>query len=109
VVVGEGRLRMAFPWKTVGKYALIFAEYALSEREKRKAEPPPVVPVVPPTEPQAPVVPVLTLEQRFGDAVRAIYADELRRMPDAMELWEGMKLLEAGREDELRRNLRAKL
>jgi hypothetical protein len=101
---------MAFPWKTLGKYALLLGEYALSEREKRKAETPPVVPPVPPPVPDVvvapPVVPVLTLEQRFGDAVRAIYAEILRRMPDAMELWEGMKLLEAGREDALRQNLK---
>ena len=68
-----------------------------------KPEPPPVVDA-----PVAPPAPVLTLEQRFGDQVRAIYAEELRRMPDPMELWEGMQLLNDGRADELRANLQGR-
>ena len=68
--------------------------------------PPSAPPPVAPPPPDAP--PVLTLEQRFGDQVRAIYAEELRRMPDAMELWEGMQLLEKGRADELRANLKGR-
>lgn len=104
---------MAFsiPWKTIGRYALQFAEYALAQKMTPQV-PAPAAPIPPPVPPPASApAPVLTLEQRFEDHLGDIYAEEGITLPGKdgpgmTERREGYKLLEAGREDELRNNLR---
>jgi len=116
---------MAFPWKTIGRFALQFAEYATAQKYAPQASAPAVAPVqpapLPPVAvappvaaPDPPPAPVLTLEQRFSDRLDTVYMEEWGRVigkettGDATERYQGYKLLEAGREDELRHNLRGR-
>jgi hypothetical protein len=78
-----------------------------------KPEAPPVDVPVAVIVPDPPSAPVLTLEQRFEDRLGDIYAEEGIQIPGKdgpgmTERREGYKLLEAGREDELRKNLRGR-
>lgn len=104
-------------WSKAGEYAKFALEvYAASQRGSSQPVAPPQ-PVQPPFPPppiavtnQTPVP--LTLEQRFSDRLDAVYMEEWGRIignvttADATERYQGYKLLEAGREDELRKNLR---
>ncbi len=74
---------------------------ALAEAYLPAAVPPPVAPVPPVVAPPVADVPKPDYERR----AKALYYDTLRRMPDAVELYEAVTLLEAGRGDELQRNL----
>jgi len=100
---------VAFPWKTIGRYALKAAEYALAQR--MAPQPPAPPPVAPPMGPgPAPVVPPPTVSaptvRDYYDDVDRIYYEILRRPTDSgTELYEGALLLQAGREAELRQNL----
>lgn len=107
---------MAVPnWlKVVGKMAYDLATLYVTSRP---TQPPVPVQPSPPPEP-VPVQPVpipgppLTLEQRYSDQLDRIYMEEWGRVigkvttGDATERWQGYQLLAAGREDELRKNLR---
>lgn len=104
-------MALPIPWKSIGRVALGFAQYALAQRyapqPPAQADPAPPPPAVPPV--VAPVAPVLTREQRYRDRVDDIYVEILGRPTDTEgERYEAYLLLEADREDELRKNLRAR-
>lgn len=94
-------------WPVIGKYALQFAEYAFAQRFA--ALPPKPAPVEPtPVAPLAPDVPVTPPPPKpdYERMAKDIYYDELRRMPDATEVYEAVLLLEQGREAKLRAGLK---
>jgi hypothetical protein len=104
---------MTFPWKTIGTYAWQFAEYALAQKLAPAVPLQPQVPTSPIAPPavEPPPAPVLTLEQKWEDRLGDIYEEEGIQIPGKdgpgmTERRQGYKLLEAGREDELRKNLR---
>ncbi len=75
----------------------------------------PVAPVIPfpvPVTPQPVLAPAVKQdvlsEAEMERLAKDLYYEELRRMPDATETYEAVKLLEQGRVDDLRKSLRAR-
>ncbi len=99
---------MAVPWKTIGRYALLFAEYALERRlAPQPPAPAPAAPSAPTPEPSAPPAPPVKILRDYYDDVDRIYREELGRTTDSgNELYEAAVLLRDGKEAELRVNLR---
>lgn len=117
-------MALPIPWKTIGRVALGFAQYALAQRYAAQPPAPTPAPTAPPTpvpEASAPVAPPeppqsrpLSLKEKWHDRLDVVYMEEWGRVigeatsADATERYQGYVLLEAGREDELRKNLRGR-
>ena len=107
---------MAFPWKTVGKYALLFAEYAMEKRFAPKMPEPVTKPevLIPPPVPDAPAPPV-PIAQPIDwkdpwvfEQYRKAPPDGMNRYPDDAEwLSDSENVGKYGR-DWLVKNLRAR-
>lgn len=113
-------------WAKVGEFAIYAAEtYVASKSGTVPAGPPlpvpqpqppapPPVAVAPPVAAPEPAPAPMTLEQKWGDRFDAICMEEWGRVmgrqssDDLTDRLQNYKLLDAGREDEVRKNLRAR-